>query len=392
MRAALAAALVVCTVAARADAPPSQALLGAAVAAADEERFCDALYLFEALHLRQPSPRALYNAAEVASAAGDRVKALDLYRLTQQRYPKFDKATLVQQRANLTFKEMQRRGPGKACPVRDDVCGDWMLRPTEGGEQCDDGNLVSGDGCDQNCTTTRCGNGIVTAGEECDDGNTTDGDGCDRNCTKSRCGNGVRAGNEVCDDGDLIDGDGCDHTCVPTGCGNGIVTAGEECDDGNTIDGDSCDQCRAGRCGNGIVTGLEQCDDGNAVGGDGCENNCTRTLVKKPLPGIVVAVLSAAAIGGGIGMTVVGNDTVLAAEAARARFVAAEAAFSGDPVGSLSGIDGLRSEVSNAERNAQSVGLPLIGGGAAIITAGAIGLVVGVVFAFTNEDIDGGVL
>ena len=32
------------------------------------------------------------------------------------------------------------------------------------GEQCDDGNLVSGDGCDANCTVTACGNGIVTAG------------------------------------------------------------------------------------------------------------------------------------------------------------------------------------------------------------------------------------
>jgi hypothetical protein len=74
------------------DAPPDalSALLGAAVTAAEDERYCDALYLFEALHLRNPSPRALFNAAEVAYAAGDRVKALDLFRLTQQRYPTFD--------------------------------------------------------------------------------------------------------------------------------------------------------------------------------------------------------------------------------------------------------------------------------------------------------------
>jgi cysteine-rich repeat protein len=37
-----------------------------------------------------------------------------------------------------------------------------------GSEVCDDGNLVSGDGCDLNCTVTACGNGISTfaTGEE----------------------------------------------------------------------------------------------------------------------------------------------------------------------------------------------------------------------------------
>jgi cysteine-rich repeat protein len=39
------------------------------------------------------------------------------------------------------------------------VCGDNVL---DTGELCDDGNLVSGDGCDANCTPTGCGNTIVT--------------------------------------------------------------------------------------------------------------------------------------------------------------------------------------------------------------------------------------
>ncbi len=68
------------------------------------------------------------------------------------------------------------------------ICGDTILDP---GEQCDDGNLVDGDGCDSNCTLTACGNGVVTAGEVCDDGNVVDGDGCDSNCTATACGNGV---------------------------------------------------------------------------------------------------------------------------------------------------------------------------------------------------------
>src|SRR5690242_7800335 len=39
------------------------------------------------------------------------------------------------------------------------VCGDTIL---DVGEQCDDGNLIDGDGCDSNCSFTACGNTIVT--------------------------------------------------------------------------------------------------------------------------------------------------------------------------------------------------------------------------------------
>ncbi len=59
-------------------------------------------------------------------------------------------------------------------------CGDGTTDPAE---QCDDANLIDGDGCDSNCTRTACGNGVVTDGERCDDGNLHDGDGCDANCT-----------------------------------------------------------------------------------------------------------------------------------------------------------------------------------------------------------------
>jgi cysteine-rich repeat protein len=40
-----------------------------------------------------------------------------------------------------------------------------------GNEQCDDGNLTNGDGCDQNCTPTGCENGISFDGELCFDKN-----------------------------------------------------------------------------------------------------------------------------------------------------------------------------------------------------------------------------
>src|SRR5262245_34146429 len=54
------------------------------------------------------------------------------------------------------------------------------------------------------------------------------------------CGNGVVEAPELCDDGNLVSGDGCDINCTPTGCGNGVVTLGEECDDGNVLPGDCC--------------------------------------------------------------------------------------------------------------------------------------------------------
>jgi cysteine-rich repeat protein len=56
----------------------------------------------------------------------------------------------------------------------------------------------------------------------------------------SRCGNGTVETPELCDDGNLVSGDGCDANCTPTGCGNHVVTAGEQCDDGNLVSGDCC--------------------------------------------------------------------------------------------------------------------------------------------------------
>lgn len=94
-----------------------------------------------------------------------------------------------------------------------------------------------------------CGDGTLDDGERCDDGNDVSGDGCDANCTPSGCGNGVRTGREVCDDGNAISGDGCDTNCRPTGCGNGLVSPGESCDDSYMLPGDGCDaNCQIEPC------------------------------------------------------------------------------------------------------------------------------------------------
>ena len=55
------------------------------------------------------------------------------------------------------------------------------------------------------------------------------------------CGNGVVNSTENCDDGNVVDGDGCTHLCLKNVCGDGIVWPGkEQCDDGNKDDADSC--------------------------------------------------------------------------------------------------------------------------------------------------------
>jgi cysteine-rich repeat protein len=85
-------------------------------------------------------------------------------------------------------------------------CGDGKYNPSTGFEQCDDGNDNNTDGCSNLCTFTDptqwdctntpgkktvcvekvCGDGRNDTSpfyEECDDGNTVSGDGCESNCS-----------------------------------------------------------------------------------------------------------------------------------------------------------------------------------------------------------------
>ena len=73
--------------------------------------------------------------------------------------------------------------------------------------------------------------------------------------TASTCGNGTKAGTETCDDGNIVSGDGCSTSCTvesgytcntatpnvcSTVCGDGIVAGSEGCDDGGTTSGNGC--------------------------------------------------------------------------------------------------------------------------------------------------------
>jgi cysteine-rich repeat protein len=68
--------------------------------------------------------------------------------------------------------------------ITEPSCGDGVVQVVAG-EQCDDGNLIPGDGCDPVChVEAECGDDVthVVAGEQCDDGNVAAGDGCSPTC------------------------------------------------------------------------------------------------------------------------------------------------------------------------------------------------------------------
>jgi fibro-slime domain-containing protein len=180
-----------------------------------------------------------------------------------------------------------------AAPDAGPYCGDGVVN--EPSEECDDGNVLPGDGCTGVCkkepnfscppnggkclSTVRCGDSVRTPGEACDDGNTLAGDGCSANCASIEpgwycptvgspcvrlvsCGDGRLQAGEACDDGNTTAGDGCSANCT--------VESGFRC----TKPGSPCQAVPV--CGNRIVEGAEQCDDGNIAAGDGCSPACRK--------------------------------------------------------------------------------------------------------------------
>jgi cysteine-rich repeat protein len=197
------------------------------------------------------------------------------------------------------------------------VCGNGAV---EGVEQCDDGNSVNGDGCENTCIfsckpdTTTCDDGNACNGTEtcgathtCSMGTAlADGASCGTGklckggvCIDSTCGDAVITAPEECDDGNVTDGDGCNSckfSCLSTdstrNCSGGDPCAGAStcndathtCSKGTPLaDGADCGGgkvckagvCGSGSCGDGIVTAPEQCDFGSGNGaGTGCEIDC----------------------------------------------------------------------------------------------------------------------
>jgi cysteine-rich repeat protein len=177
------------------------------------------------------------------------------------------------------------------------VCGNAMV---EMGEECDDGNTRSGDGCSSQCMYEYCGDGIVQTalGEQCDDGNYRNDDGCDMFCQIERPPTDAGVPPPPTDAPPPPPRDApppppptdappppprdapppdAPPPPPPGVCGNGMLNLGEECDDGNTRDNDGCSaKCKYEYCGDGIVQAPlgEQCDDGGYRNDDGCDMFC----------------------------------------------------------------------------------------------------------------------
>jgi cysteine-rich repeat protein len=219
------------------------------------------------------------------------------------------------------------KGGGSGAGGAQAVCGNMKI---EQGEECEDGNAESGDGCEPDTCRFSCKTDKI-----CDDANACSGvEACD--VTKHVC----KAGTPLKDGADCGSGKVClGGTCTLPSCGDGKVQAGEECDDGNAKAGDGCEPatckftcktgdpgrscesadpclgdgtcddakthicskgmtkadgtacgsakicvastCLASVCGDGIVDTAagEQCDDKNATPNDGCEPTCKLSCV-----------------------------------------------------------------------------------------------------------------
>ncbi|MBI2395366.1 MAG: hypothetical protein HYV09_37700 [Deltaproteobacteria bacterium] len=133
-------------------------------------------------------------------------------------------------------------------------CGDGYVDGANG-EECDDANAVSGDGC--SLCKFDC-----KAAADCDNGNVCDGaETC--NASTHVCGSSsAPADGTTCTLAAGGSGTCKAKACVKAGCGNSLVEAGEDCDDGDTDDTDGCTKLCRFTC----ATAAD-CDDGNKCNG-----------------------------------------------------------------------------------------------------------------------------
>ncbi|MEN7982125.1 MAG: hypothetical protein ABFQ65_01615 [Nanoarchaeota archaeon] len=130
---------------------------------------------------------------------------------------------------------------------------------------CGKAKIIENLNCDPVLIVGVCGDGTINIGEQCDDSNIVNGDGCDSNC-QTECTPDC-TGKDCGDDGC---GGTCPDTCVlPEVCEvNTCVatcTLDSDCDVGA---GEVCVSNVCQLCGNGVVDGGEECDSVVGCGGD----------------------------------------------------------------------------------------------------------------------------
>ena len=97
-------------------------------------------------------------------------------------------------------------------------CGDGFVQ--QGVEQCDDGNEVNTDALPQHLQDGACGDGVDPGRRRAvRRRQPRQHRRLHAACKPAKCGDGfVQAGVEQCDDGNLVSNDGCSATCQPEGC------------------------------------------------------------------------------------------------------------------------------------------------------------------------------
>jgi cysteine-rich repeat protein len=219
----------------------------------------------------------------------------------------------------------------ETAPKKDDeaICGDGIIQE---GEQCDDGDRNSSDGCTTQCKFT------CTENSDCDDSNPCNGEEiCNNNhacedaaedaddrtpcgdkkscrkgiCIDNVCGDRFVTRDETCDDGNKDPDDGCTPDCEwtceeSTDCVNEDVclprvcnTKTHRCEAGTPLTNETeCEIAEAGikalcgssevendgwcingictcaDCGDGVLAGKETCDDGLLNGTEDSPNGC----------------------------------------------------------------------------------------------------------------------
>ncbi|MCP3980686.1 MAG: DUF4215 domain-containing protein [bacterium] len=187
------------------------------------------------------------------------------------------------------------------------ICGDGVV---DGSEECDDGNIESGDCCSACCT-------LEPAGATCEDGlYCTVGDGCDAAgiCVAGAardCSDGIACTDDMCDEAANV----CSATPIDAACDNGLVCDGDEscspvedcvsgvpldCDDGVDCTEDVCNEpsgcsqlpddllCDNGLFCDGVETcdAIDDCQSGTAIVCDDDEL-CTDDTCDEGLDGCV---------------------------------------------------------------------------------------------------------
>ncbi len=127
-----------------------------------------------------------------------------------------------------------------------EACEDHVCAPGElpgDGTACEQPDGSAGLCRGTECVGAGCGNGVTDGGEDCDDMNMISGDGCENDCTYS-CDSPM---DPRCDDGSVCTGvETCDlatHACMP-----GTIL---DCDDGSACTADSCDPVMG--CSNDLI-------------------------------------------------------------------------------------------------------------------------------------------